>query len=133
MKLLKLYLKVKRRDNVAQGIEADFQIRRIKGKEYRIFILDAKTLQDFNSIKSDKIGEVESEMKTIMHKGANIVLHPDDAESISDLPQVVTSTPIMSLDEAEDAIANERVIESPDRRRRQGHYVSKFRIHQFLQ
>ena len=36
---------------IAQGIEADFQIRRIKGKEYRIFILDAKTLQDFNSIK----------------------------------------------------------------------------------
>ena len=108
---------------IAQGIEADFQIRRIKGKEYRIFILDAKTLQDFNSIKSDKIGEVESEMKTIMHKGANIVLHPDDAESISDLPQVVTSTPIMSLEEAEDAIANARVIESPGRRRRQGHYV----------
>ena len=108
---------------IAQGIEEDFQIRRIKGKEYRIFILDAKTLQDFNSIHSDKIGEVESEMKRIMHKGANIVLHPDDAESISDLPQVVTSTPIMSLDEANEAIANERVIESPDRRRRQGHYV----------
>ena len=108
---------------IAQGVEADFKIRRIKGKEYRIFILDAKTLQDFNSIEPSKIGMVESEMKRIMHKGANIVLHPDDAEYISDLPQVVTSTPIMSFTEAEEAIANEHVIESPDRRRRQEHYV----------